>query len=81
MSFRTAAILCVVLIGGMFAVAFAGPAVFRSYADSSAEIPSYVRGFIGVSIFCVEFKWVAALPIIGVLFTFAALTTYGRAGK
>jgi len=83
-NFRNAAILCLVLIGGMFAVSFAGPAVLRPYAESGAEIPSYVRGFIGVYLFCSSFKWIAAVtafPIIGALFTFAALTTYGRARK
>jgi hypothetical protein len=48
-SFRTAAILGVVPIGGMFAASFAGPAVLRSYAERGVEIPSYVPRFIHVS--------------------------------
>lgn len=65
----------------MFAMSFASDVVLRSYLTHDAVIPPYVRKFLLISVLCAAFKWVAALPIIGGLFTFAAFTTYARPRK
>ena len=74
MRYRTAAILSVVLIGGMFVLPVAAKAVLSGYVEHGLVIPLYLRIFFGFAAFCLSFSWLLALPIVGVLFTLAALT-------
>jgi hypothetical protein len=68
-SYRTAAVLWVVLIGGMFGFP---RLVFGSFHPSSQQdVPAIV---LGLADFCSRFKWVLALPIALTLFAVAAFT-------
>jgi len=80
-SFRTAAILSVVLVGGMFMMPHAGYAVAQWYVEHPVEIPLYARLFLGVSSFFASFRILLALPTVAVLFTIAIFTSQARAGK
>jgi hypothetical protein len=73
MRYRTAAVLAVVLIGGMFSLPAAAFAVFPTL-KGGARIPV----LFDVVLFCITFRWVLALPIITVLFTIAAVTSGSR---
>lgn len=73
MRYRTAAILAAVLIGGMFCLPVAVFAVFPTMKHGS-PIPI----LLDVVVFCLEFRWFLALPIIAVLFTLAAFTSGSR---
>ena len=78
---RTAGILSIVLIGGMFALPNAGQAVANWYLVHPVEIPLYARIFLGISVFCVTFRWLLALPTVAVLFTIAIFATEARRRK
>jgi hypothetical protein len=80
MRYRTAAILSVVLIGGMFGL----PAAIRAVLLPSLErgilapVSGYEQVLLGIAVFCFRFRWVLALPIaavVVVLFTIAALAS------
>ena len=80
MRYRTAAILSVVLIGGMFGLPEAIRAIFLPSLEQGipAPAPGYEQVLLGVAVFCFRFRWVLALPIaavVVVLFTIAALTS------
>ena len=81
MSYRTAAILSVVLVGGMFAVSFATMAAAGRVMEHGVEIPGYERAFLGFGFFVAQFKWVLAMPIFAVLFLLAACTSKSRVRK
>ncbi len=78
MRYRIAAISCFVLIGGMFGL----PALIWSVFLPSLKqglpdpIPAYERVLLDTALFCSEWRFVLALPIValGVLFTIAELT-------
>ena len=73
MSYRTAAILAAVLIGGMFCLPAVAFAVFPTL-KGGARIPV----LFDVVLFCLTFRWVLALAIVPVLFTVAAFTSGSR---
>jgi hypothetical protein len=78
--YRTAAILSVVLIGGIFGLPEAIRAVFLPSFEQGipAPVPGYERALVGIAVFCFRFRWVLALPIAAVvvgLFTIAGLTS------
>jgi hypothetical protein len=78
--YRTAAILSIVLIGGMFGLPEAIRAVFLPSLEQGipAPVPGYERVLLGIAVFCFRFRWVLALPIVAVvvvLFTIAAIGT------
>jgi hypothetical protein len=85
--YRTAAISCFSLIGGMFAV----PALIWSVFLPSLRqglpnpIPTYERALLGIAAFCDIWKWLLALPILGLglIFTLVAIASAlrGRNGK
>lgn len=80
MRYRTAAILSVVLLGGMFGLPEAIRAIFLPSLEQGipAPVPGYEQVLLGVAVFCFRFRWVLALPIaavVVVLFTIAALTS------
>jgi hypothetical protein len=79
MSYRTAAILSVILIGGMFGLPTAVWAVFPSLGDFSTPAASNERILLALVNFCGRFRWFLALPIGMVLFTFAVFTSDSRA--
>lgn len=79
MRYRTAAILSIVLIGGMFCLPLAITAIFRP--SSPAPEPLYATILLDVAVFCSRFKWVFALPIMVVLFAVAAFTNPVKSAK
>ncbi len=80
MRYSTAAILSVVLIGGMFTLPAGVWAVFPSLKQGfSIPVASYERILLGLVVFCGRFRWFLALPIVTVLFTYAAFTSDSRA--
>ncbi len=79
MRFRTAGILSVVLIGGMFCLPAAVSAVFLPSLNQGLPVPGYERILLGLAEFCGRFRWFLALPIVTVLFTFAAISYELRA--
>ena len=79
MRFRTAAILSVVLVGGMFATSIAGGALAHWHLGrGDVEIPNYERMFFGIAAFCSSFRVLLAIPIVSVLFTIATFTNQAR---
>ena len=79
MRFRTAAILSVVLVGGMFATSIAGGALARWHLGrGDVEISHYERMFFGIAAFCASFRVLLAIPIVSVLFTIATFTNQAR---
>jgi hypothetical protein len=79
--YRTAAILSVTLIGGMFGLPAVAMAVLRPYMEQGVAIPIYERILFGVAVFCLSFRWLLALPILSVLFTVAAFTHSGTPSR
>jgi hypothetical protein len=76
---RTAAILSVVLIGGMFAMRSAGYHLALSYVEQGVkEIPPYARIFFVITAFFYGFWWLLAPAIVGVLLTVALVTSQSR---
>jgi hypothetical protein len=76
---RTAAILSVVLIGGIFALRSAGYHLALSYAEQGVkEIPPSARIFFIITAFFYGFWWLLAPAIVGVLFTVALVTSQSR---
>lgn len=86
MRYRTAAILSVVLTGGMFGLPEAITHVFLPSLEQGipTPLPTYERVLVGIAVFCFRFRWVLALPIVAivvVLFTVAGFTSTMRARK
>jgi hypothetical protein len=76
---RTAAILSVVLIGGMFGLRSAGYHLALSYVEQGVkETPPYARVFFVITAFFYSFWWILAPAVVGVLFTVALLTSQSR---
>lgn len=74
MRFRTAGILSIVLIGGMFVLPRLVPSLFPSLGDFGFKTYPE-RLLLSVIFFFSRFKWVLALPIAATLFTIAAFTS------
>ncbi len=74
MRLRTAAILSIVLIGGMFVFPRVILSLFPSLGQGANTRPYYEHLLISLTLFCIDFKWVLALPIALTLFTVAAFT-------
>ena len=81
MSYRTAGILSVVLIGGMFVVSFMTMAAAGRFIEQGVEIPRYDRAFLAFGFFVAQFKWVLAMPIAFVFFLLATVTGKSKARK
>lgn len=81
MRYRTAAISCFALIGGMFGLPAVIWAAFLPSLKLALQqhlpytIPPYERILLDIAVFCGEWKWFLALPIIslGLLFTIKEL--------
>lgn len=72
MRFRTAGILSIVVIGGMFVL----PRLMLSHFQPLGHFGSYPERLLLRSIlFFSRFKWVLAVPIAATLFTVAAFTS------
>lgn len=82
MRYRTAAILCFGLIVGMFGLPATIWAIFLPSLKQGLPdpIPAYERVLLEIAIFCGHWKWLLALPIIGLglAFTIAELTSTSR---
>jgi hypothetical protein len=76
MRYRTAAILSVVLIGGMFVLPAAVMAAFLPPLEqgSRTPIPGYERILLEAAAFCLTWRFLLALPIVVALFTIAIFT-------
>ena len=78
MRYKTAAILCFGVIVGMFGF----PAIFLPSLKQGLPdpIPFYERILLEIAFFCVHWKWVLALPTVGLglLFTIAGFTSKSR---
>jgi hypothetical protein len=74
MRYRTAGILSVVLIGGLFGLPAAVNTFLLPSLDQGVIIPLYERILLGVAIFCLTWRFLLALPIVVVLFTIAIFT-------
>ena len=81
MSYRTAIILCVVLIGGMFLVPAFAASLANHYAEQGLYLPLYLRIYFGVSAFLLTFRFLLIPPIITVLFLIAAFTSRASARR
>ncbi len=77
MRYKTAAISCFALVGGMFALPAMILGVFLPSLKSGIPdpIPAYERILLEIAVFCVEWKWLLAVPsaTLGLAFTGAAL--------
>ena len=76
MRYRTAAILSVVLVGGMFILPAVVKAVFLPSLRQGFPnpVPVYEQMILHVAAFCLRYNWLLALPAIGMLFLIAAFT-------
>ncbi|HTW59983.1 MAG TPA: hypothetical protein VMD99_17790 [Terriglobales bacterium] len=76
MRFRTAAILSVVLIGGMFLLPAAVLAVFLPSLKQGLPnpLPLYEQILLAITAFFLAWRFLLALPIVAVLFTIAGFT-------
>ncbi len=57
MRYRTAAILSVVLIGGMFVLPAAVKDILLPSLEQGVIIPLYERILLGLSVFCLSFRY------------------------
>lgn len=77
MRYRTAAISCFALIGGMFGLpALIGAVFFPSLQEGlPTPLPAYEEMLLDIALFCGRWKWVLALPMVGLglLFTIVEL--------
>ena len=78
MRYRTAGILSVVLVGGMFILPVVANAVAVRYLDQGLAIPLYTRILFGVAVFCLSFRWLIAIPAVAVLFASVEFTSMWR---
>jgi len=82
MRFRTAAILSVVLVGGMFVIPILMEHVALAYvAQGVKTIPFYVRILFGIGAFCASFRVLLALPTVAILFTIAIFSSQAQARR
>ena len=84
MRYRTAAISCFVLIGGMFSYPAIIWAIFLpSLKDGPSPIQANDRFFLDIAVFCMEWWFILVLPImgLGLLFTIAQATVASRARR
>jgi hypothetical protein len=74
--FRTAAILSVVLVGGMFIFPAVVLAVFLPSLNQGLPnpLPAHEHILLAAAAFCLTWRFFLALPIIGLLFTIAGFT-------
>jgi hypothetical protein len=80
--YRTAAICCFALIGGMFSYPAIVWAIFLPSLRQGLPnpIPAYERILLGIAVFCSDWRFILVLPIagLGLLFTMAEVTSrYG----
>jgi type II secretory pathway component PulF len=83
--YRTAAVLSIVLVGGMFGLPDAIRAAFvPSLEGLQTPVPLYERVLLETAFFCLRVRWLLALPIVVIvvaLFAVAAFTSAMRARK
>ena len=79
--YRTAAILCFALIGGMFVLPSVILGVFPSLNQGVPDpIPAYEEVLLQIALFCGRFRWLLLLPTVGlgVSFAVAEMTSASR---
>jgi hypothetical protein len=74
--FRTAAILSVLVIGGLWGFPAAVWAIFLPSLRQGlpVAIPGYERLLLEAAVFCGRVKWFATFPLIGALFAIAGFS-------
>ena len=84
MRYRTAAIACFALIGAMFGLPAFVWAIFLPSLKQGLPnpLPAYEKILLDLAVFCGDWKWLLAVPIVGLglLFTIAEFTG-SRMGK
>jgi hypothetical protein len=77
--YRTAALLSIVLVGGMFAVPAAIEGVFLPSLKQGIPnpVPGYEQILLRFGLFFLTWRFLLAIPILVVLFTVAAFTSTG----
>jgi hypothetical protein len=82
--YRTAAISCFALIGGMFGYPALIWAIFLPSLKQGLPnpLPAYEKTLLDVAVFCSDWRFVLLLPImgLGLLFTIAGVTSRRRVG-
>ncbi len=83
MRFRSAGILCALLVGGMFVLPAAVKAVFLPPLRQGLPnpVPGWEQILLSAAVFCIDWQWLLALPMVGVLRTVAALTSVSVSNK
>ncbi len=76
MRYKTAAILSVLLVGGMFVFPAVVLAIYLPSLkqDLPNPLPIYEQVLLEISAFCLTWRFLLTLPIVSVLFTIAGLT-------
>lgn len=84
MRYRTAAISCFVLIGGMFGYPALIWAIFLPSLKHGLPnpLPAYEKMLLDIAVFCSEWRFILVLPIVGLglLFTIAGVARRRRVG-
>jgi hypothetical protein len=81
--YRTAAISCFVLIGAMFSYPAIIWTIFLPFLKNGpSPLPAYDRFFLDIAVFCMEWRFILVLPMVGLglLFT-VAQATHSRARR
>ena len=81
MRYKTVAILCFVLIVGMFVLPSVVLSVFPSLNHKvDHPIPVYEEILLQIALFCLSFRWLLLLPTVGlgVSFAIAGMTSASR---
>jgi hypothetical protein len=82
--YRTAAISCVALIGGMFGYPALIWAIFLPSLKQGLPnpLPAYEKALLDVAVLCGEWKWLLLLPLLGLGLLFQTLeATLSRARR
>jgi hypothetical protein len=74
--YRTAGILSLVLVAGMFVLPATVKAVFLPSLRQGLPnpVPGWEQILLSMAVFCLEWQWLIAIPIVVVLFTVAGFT-------
>ncbi len=81
--YKTAAILTIILLGGMFAVPAVILAIFLPSLQQGLPnpVPGYEQILLEIASFCMHWRFLLALPIPMVLFTIAAFARSSHVGR
>jgi hypothetical protein len=74
--YRTAAILSISLIGGMFGLPAAVKAAFLPSLRQGLPnpVPGWEQMLLSAAIFCLEWRWLLVPPVVILVFAFAGIS-------